>query len=79
MNKRLVKDLTKEEKQEFQEFLKYNHVIRKVKELLEEDFKSCQRDRRSFKSLLTQNYSEYQADRNATERTYLKVLDLLTV
>lgn len=79
MNKRLVKDLTPEEKKEFQEFLKYNHLLRRVKELLEEDFVACQRDRRSFKSLLTQNYSEYQADRNATERTYLKVLDLLTV
>ena len=38
---------------------------------------AVQKKRRSLKSLLTQNYSEYQADRNATERTLLEIIDLL--
>ena len=77
MNKRLVRNLSQEQKKEFEHLLRYNEVIRRVKELLEEDIKSCQTDRRSLKSLLAQNYSEYQADRNATERTLIKVLNIL--
>lgn len=79
MNKRLVKGLTEAQKKEFEDLLKYNEVFSRVKELLQEDLEATQRDRRSLKSLLTQNYSEYQADRNATERALSKVLDLITV
>lgn len=79
MNKRLIKGLDKSQKEEFQDILKYNEVFKKVRELLEDDLESCSTSRRSIKSLIQQNYSEYQSDRNATERTYLKVLDLITV
>lgn len=79
MNKRLIKGLDQSQKKEFEDMLKYNEVIKRVREMLIEDIKTCSTDRRSFKSLLTQNYSEYQADRNATERAFYKVLDLITV
>jgi hypothetical protein len=77
MNKRLTGNLTPEEKKELQDILKYSPVIEKLRKILEEDLDACKRSRRSLKSVLTQNYSEYQADRNATERAYAKVLELL--
>ena len=79
MNKRLVKGLTQAQKKEFEDMLKYNEIFDRVREMLQEDLEATIRDRRSLKSLITQNYSEYQSDRNATERTYNKVLDLITV
>lgn len=79
MNKRLVNGLTPDKKKEFEDMLKYNEVINRIKEILQEDLEVTIRDRRSLKSLVTQNYSEYQADRNATERTFNKVLELITV
>jgi hypothetical protein len=77
MNKRLTKGLSEDRKQEFKDFLKYNDLFEAVRDILREDLNACQRDRRSLKSTLTQSYSVYQADRNATERTLLKVLDLI--
>ncbi len=79
MNKRLVTGLDQSQKKEFEDTLKYNEAFNRVREMLEEDLEACKRERRSLKSLLTQNYSEFQADRNATERTLIKVLDLITV
>lgn len=77
MNKRIVQGLTQDQKKEFQDMLKYNPVIERIREVLKVDYEECATSRRSTKSLLTQNYSEYQADRNATERTLLKVLDII--
>ena len=79
MNKRLVKGLTQAQKKEFEDMLKYNEIFDRVREMLQEDLEATKRDRRSLKSLITHNYSEYQADRNATERTFERVLDLITV
>ena len=75
MNKRLTKGLTEANKKEFKDMLQYNELIEAIRELLRDDLLACQRDRRSLKSTLTQSYSVYQADRNATERTLIKVLD----
>ena len=79
MNKRLLTGLDQSQKKEFEDILKYNQTFERVREMLQEDLEACKRERRSLKSLLTQNYSEFQADRNATERTLIKVLDLITV
>lgn len=79
MNKRLVNGLTPEQKKEFEDMLKYNEIFDRIREMLKEDLEATVRDRRSLKSIIVQNYSEYQADRNATERTLIKVLDLITV
>ena len=77
MNKKLVQGLSPEEKKEFEEILKYNEVFASLRKVLEGEVQSCRSDRRSLKSLLQQNYSEHQADRNATERTLLKVLNII--
>lgn len=79
MNKRLVNGLTPEQKKEFEDMLKYNEIFDRIREMLKEDLEATVRDRRSLKSIIVQNYSEYQSDRNATERTLIKVLDLITV
>jgi len=75
MNKRLTKGLTEQQKKEFKDTLQYNELIEAIRDMLRDDLLSCQRDRRSLKSTLTQSYSVYQADRNATERTLIKVLE----
>jgi len=75
MNKRLTKGLTEAQKKEFKDILQYSELIEAIRDMLREDLSACKRDRRSLKSTLTQNYSVYQADRNATERTLLKVLE----
>ena len=77
MNKRLVRGLTEDRKKEFKNMLQHNELIEAIRDMLIEDIEVARRDRRSFKSILTQNYSVYQADRNATERTLIKVLDLI--
>jgi len=77
MNKRLTKGLTEGQKQEFKDMLQYNELIAAIREVLNQDLESTKNDRRSLKSILTQNYSVYQADCNATERTLLKVLNLI--
>jgi hypothetical protein len=69
---------TPQAKKEFNERLAYTQdmfLLLKVK--LEKDLKTAQTSRRSLKSYVTQNWSEYQADRNATERTILELIDLL--
>jgi len=67
-----------EEKREFKEILAHSdRVLSVLKDILKDKYDGAARDRRSIKSLLTQNYSEWQADRNATERTILEILDLL--
>jgi len=77
VNKRLTKGLTEVQKKEFKDMLQYNEMFEAVRDILRQDLESTQNDRRSLKSTLTQSYSVYQADRNATERTLLKVLDLI--
>ena len=77
MNKRLTSGLTEAQKKEFKDMLQYNELFEAVRDTLRQDLESTQNDRRSLKSTLTQSYSVYQADRNATERTLLKVLDLI--
>ena len=77
MNKRLTKGCDPAKVQEFKEFLKYNELFESLREMLREDIEACRTDRRSLKSLIQQNYSEYQADRNATERAFIKVLEAI--
>lgn len=65
-------------KKEFNERLAYTQdMFLILKARMQQDLKVVQTSRRSLKSYLTQNYSEYQADRNATERTLLEIIDLL--
>jgi hypothetical protein len=54
-----------------------NRLFHVLETHLEEELFRVQKKRRNLKSVLTQNYSEYQADRNATERTLLEIIDLL--
>jgi hypothetical protein len=75
MNKRLTRGCTEQQKKEFKDILQHNELIEAIRDMLREDLLACQRDRRSLKSTLTQSYSVYQADRNATERTLIKVLE----
>ena len=75
MNKRLTRGLTEAQKKEFKDMLQYNELIEAIRDMLRDDLIACQRDRRSLKSTLTQSYSVYQADRNATERALIKVLE----
>jgi hypothetical protein len=77
VNKRLTKGLTEAQKKEFKDMLQYNELIEAIRDVLKQDLESTKTDRRSLKSTLTQNYSVYQADRNATERALLKVLNLI--
>jgi len=77
MNKRLTNGLTEAQKKEFKDFLQYNELFEVIRDVLRQDLESTQTDRRSLKSTLTQSYSVYQADRNATERALLKVLNLI--
>lgn len=75
MNKRLTNGLKEAQKKEFNDMLQHNELIEAIRDMLREDLIACQRDRRSLKSTLTQSYIVYQADRNATERTLIKVLE----
>jgi hypothetical protein len=69
---------TPQAKDEFKERLAYTQdMFLLLKGKLEKDLKTAQTSRRSLKSYMTQNYSEYQADCNATERTILELIDLL--
>jgi len=64
-------------KEEFKQELQYTRVLKFLTLILKDEYELCLKQRRSFKSILTQNYSEYQSDRNATERTLLEVLKLI--
>jgi len=77
VNKRLTNGLTEAQKKEFKDILQYNELFEVIRDVLRQDLESTQTDRRSLKSTLTQSYSVYQADRNATERALLKVLNLI--
>ena len=52
-------------------------LFKRLKEILEGKLKDSEVSRRSLKSYVTNSYGEYQADRNATERTILEIIDLL--
>lgn len=79
MNKKWLSHLKYEEDREaFRTRLKHSHDIFDVlKEILKDKYEHATRDRRSLKSYMTQNWSEFQADRNATERTLLEIIELL--
>jgi len=64
-------------KEDLKQELKYTRVLKILREILKEEYENTVKDRRSLKSVLEHNYIAHQADRNATERTYLKVLDLI--
>lgn len=76
---RWVKHLrTDEERKEFIKRLENGEDIFFVlRNILEEELNKSSKERRSLKSYMFQNWSEYQADRNATERTILEIIDLL--
>jgi len=48
-----------------------------LKGILEEELKATRKDKLSKAHYLLPAYSEFQADRNATERTLQQVIDLL--
>jgi len=52
-------------------------LFSRLKEILEEKLNDSIKSRRSIKSYAVQAYGEYQADRNATERTILEIIDLI--
>lgn len=78
---RWIKHLkTKQEQNEFIKELKANEEIFTILEnILKEEITKCNKDKRSLKSYLIQPWSEYQADRNATERTLREILDLIPI
>lgn len=52
-------------------------IFDRLRTLLYEKLDECRKSKRSLKSYAMQAYSEYQADRNATERTILELIELL--
>lgn len=69
---------TQEEKEDFKNRLLHNRDIFDIlKNILMDKYELAVKDRRSVKSYLTQNWSEFQADRNATERTLLEIIELI--
>lgn len=67
-----------EEKKRFKERLLHSQDIFDVlRSILTDKYEAVGREKRSLKSFLTQNYGEFQADRNATERTLLEIMELL--
>lgn len=69
-----------EEAEEFRQLLAHSQrVLVVLKDILEEKYDKTCKDRRSLTSYVTQNWSEYQADKNATERTLLEIIDLLPI
>ena len=71
---------TTQQKEEFIERLTYTQdMFLIMKDMLETKLEEVRTSRRSLKSFLTQNWAAYQADRNATERTLLEVIDLLPI
>jgi len=80
MNLKWLKKTPKHEREAFKTRLLANHDIFELfKEILEEELDTVIHTRRSLKSYLTQNWAAYQADRNATERTYQEIIDLLPI
>ena len=71
-----IKD--KEEREDFKTRLLANRELFIVlKGILQSDLDKTINSRRSIKSYLTQPWSEYQADCNATERTLQEIINLL--
>ena len=65
-------------KKEFNERLAYTQdMFLILKARLEKDLATVEHSRRSIKSVDMTNYSEFQADCNATEGTLLEIIDLL--
>jgi len=66
------------EKEEWLERLAYSQDVFKVlKGILEKKYEKACSDRRGVVSYMTQNWTAYQADKNATERTLLELIELL--
>jgi len=69
---------TQQEKEDWMERLAYSQDIFKVlKTILEKKYEKTCSDRRGVVSYMTQSYTAYQADKNATERTLLELIELL--
>lgn len=81
MNVRWLKHLPQgKEREEYKQRLWANRdIFKQMKSMLEEDLSNTIKSRRSLKSYFTQSWSEYQADRNATERTLQEIIDLLPI
>lgn len=71
---------TPQAKEEFKERLAYTQdMFLILKARLEESLETTCKARRSVGSTEMHNYSEFQADCNARERTLLEVIDLLPI
>jgi len=81
MNKKWIAHCrTEEDREIFRQRLAYSQdVLNVLKNILKDKSVQSAKDRRSLKSYLVHNYSEYQADRNATERTIQEIIDLLPI
>ena len=79
MNKKwLSHTKSPEEKQALILRLEHNYdLFMLMEDILREKYEQVVSSRRSIKSYLTQNWSAFQADRNATERTLLEIIELL--
>ncbi len=79
LNNKWISHIDDERQRELfkQHLLENTELFKRLKELLEGKLKDAEASRRSLKSYVINSYSEYQADRNATERTLLEVIDLI--
>jgi hypothetical protein len=79
MNRKWLNHIpNREDKDKFkQRLIAERDIFQLLKSILEEQKWETSKSRRSLNSVLTQNYSEFQADRNATERTLQEIIDLL--
>jgi len=80
MNRKWLNHLSdREDKDKFkQRLLAERDIFLILKGILEEQLNDTIKGRRSFKNLIRfRNYTECQADYNATERTLQEIIDLL--
>jgi len=79
MNLKWLKHIPdRKEKGEFKKHLLANKELFTVlRNILQTDLDNTISSRRSVKSFVTQAWSEYQADCNATERTLQEIINLL--
>lgn len=69
---------TAEEKERFKIRLQNSiDIFDVLRNMLMDKYEYTCKERRSLKSYLTQDWKAYQADRNATERTLLEIMELL--
>lgn len=79
MNRKWLNHISdRDDKDKFKKrLLAERDIFLTLKSILEELKDDSIKSRRSVKSLLVRNYSVFQADRNAVERTLQEIIDLL--